>query len=198
MHPSPNPAPILGKIARSYTRKPLLDPNPTIPAPPAVSSSYRADQSTWTLQPATLTPLDSASTFSHQQPRLRAPAQTVENKLPVLPSSAELPGHIYKSQPTSCGSIFLFIFTFPSAQFIICFHSFLGVLLVVVRHVSATLTAYIVVGAGAGGGPLASRLSINGFKVLLIYMGHYVFNDNTTIPLYLARCERGPADGARL
>ncbi|KAJ7799744.1 hypothetical protein B0H14DRAFT_3491304 [Mycena olivaceomarginata] len=82
------------------------------------------------------------------------------------------------------------------------FHSFLGVLLVVARHVSAALTAcedtstaeydYIVVGAGAGGGPLASRLAINGFKVLLIDAGHYVFNDNTTIPLYLARANEDP------
>jgi choline dehydrogenase len=49
-----------------------------------------------------------------------------------------------------------------------------------------------VVGAGAGGGPLASRLAINGFKVLLIDAGHYVFNDNTTIPLYLARANEDP------
>ncbi|KAJ7193717.1 hypothetical protein GGX14DRAFT_537504 [Mycena pura] len=68
MDPSPILSPILGKITRSYTRRPLLDPNPTIPAPPAASSLYRADQSTWTPPPAT-------------QPRLRARAQTVEDKL---------------------------------------------------------------------------------------------------------------------
>ncbi|KAK7018554.1 choline dehydrogenase [Favolaschia claudopus] len=80
--------------------------------------------------------------------------------------------------------------------------TFFGVLLVVARHVSAALPAcqdtsaaeydYIVVGAGAGGGPLASRLAINGFKVLLMDAGHYVFNDNTTIPLYLARSNEDP------
>ncbi|KAJ7743936.1 choline dehydrogenase [Mycena maculata] len=77
-----------------------------------------------------------------------------------------------------------------------------GVLLVVARHVSASLSAcgdastaeydYIVVGAGAGGGPLASRLAINGYKVLLMDAGHYVFNDNTTVPLYLARSNEDP------
>ncbi|KAF7326412.1 Choline dehydrogenase [Mycena venus] len=82
------------------------------------------------------------------------------------------------------------------------FQTFFGVLLVVAHHVSAALPAcedtstaeydYIVVGAGAGGGPLASRLAINGFKVLLMDAGHYVFNDNTTIPLYLARSNEDP------
>ncbi|KAJ7233509.1 hypothetical protein B0H12DRAFT_1259740 [Mycena haematopus] len=82
------------------------------------------------------------------------------------------------------------------------FQTFFGVLLVVARHASAALTAcadtstaeydYIVVGAGAGGGPLASRLAINGYKVLLMDAGHYVFDDNTTIPLYLARANEDP------
>ncbi|KAF8748950.1 Aryl-alcohol oxidase [Rhizoctonia solani] len=40
---------------------------------------------------------------------------------------------------------------------------------------------YIVVGAGAGGGPLAARLAISGYKVLLMDAGHDVFNVNTTI-----------------
>ncbi|KAJ7074465.1 choline dehydrogenase [Mycena amicta] len=74
--------------------------------------------------------------------------------------------------------------------------------LLLAQYVAASLLAcpdssnaeydYIVVGAGAGGGPLASRLAINGFKVLLIDAGHYVFNDNTTIPLYLARANEDP------
>ncbi|CAK5273933.1 unnamed protein product [Mycena citricolor] len=51
---------------------------------------------------------------------------------------------------------------------------------------------YIVVGAGAGGGPLASRLALNGFKVLLMDAGHNVYNDNTTVPLYLARANEDP------
>ncbi|KAJ7186699.1 choline dehydrogenase [Mycena filopes] len=72
----------------------------------------------------------------------------------------------------------------------------------VARNAAATLPAcgdtssaeydYIVVGAGAGGGPLASRLAIEGYKVLLMDAGHYVFNDNTTVPLYLARSNEDP------
>ncbi|KAF7350750.1 Choline dehydrogenase [Mycena sanguinolenta] len=80
------------------------------------------------------------------------------------------------------------------------FQIFFG--LVLARHVSAALAPcantssaeydYIVVGAGAGGGPLASRLAINGYKVLLMDAGHYVFNDNTTIPAYQARATEDP------
>ncbi|KAF8170651.1 hypothetical protein K438DRAFT_1982527 [Mycena galopus ATCC 62051] len=82
------------------------------------------------------------------------------------------------------------------------FQTYLGVLLVTAHRVSAALAAcedtstaeydYIVVGAGAGGGPLASRLAINGYKVLLMDAGHYVFDDNTTIPIYLARSNEDP------
>ncbi|KAJ7147501.1 choline dehydrogenase [Mycena crocata] len=81
------------------------------------------------------------------------------------------------------------------------FDLFFGVFFVI-RHVVAALPAcgdsstaeydYIVVGAGAGGGPLASRLAINGFKVLLMDAGHVVANLNTTIPLYLARANEDP------
>ncbi|KAJ7602933.1 choline dehydrogenase [Mycena polygramma] len=82
------------------------------------------------------------------------------------------------------------------------FAAFSGALLLVARRVAAALPAcgdtstaeydYIVVGAGAGGGPLASRLALNGYKVLLMDAGHYVFNDNTTVPLYLARSNEDP------
>ncbi|CCO33756.1 hypothetical protein BN14_07842 [Rhizoctonia solani AG-1 IB] len=51
---------------------------------------------------------------------------------------------------------------------------------------------YIVVGAGAGGGPLAARLALNGYKVLLMDAGHDVFNVNTTVPVYLARSNEDP------
>ncbi|KAG9079749.1 hypothetical protein FRC06_007511 [Ceratobasidium sp. 370] len=51
---------------------------------------------------------------------------------------------------------------------------------------------YIVVGAGAGGGPLAARLAINGYKVLLMDAGHDVNNVNTTVPVYLARSNEEP------
>ncbi|TRM64103.1 hypothetical protein BD626DRAFT_265448 [Schizophyllum amplum] len=46
---------------------------------------------------------------------------------------------------------------------------------------------YIVVGAGAGGGPVAARLAETGFSVLVVDVGHDVNNYNTTIPNYLAR-----------
>ncbi|KAG8688872.1 hypothetical protein FRC09_012686 [Ceratobasidium sp. 395] len=51
---------------------------------------------------------------------------------------------------------------------------------------------YIVIGAGAGGGPLAARLAINDFKVLLMDAGHDVNNINTTVPAYLARSNDDP------
>ncbi|KAF5371724.1 hypothetical protein D9758_003404 [Tetrapyrgos nigripes] len=51
---------------------------------------------------------------------------------------------------------------------------------------------YAVVGAGAGGGPLAARLAESGFSVLVIDAGHDVHNVNTTIPLYFARATEDP------
>ena len=63
-----------------------------------------------------------------------------------------------------------------------------------------------ILGSGAGGGPLASRLALAGFKgtdiafplgvsnrfsVLVVEHGHDVNNLNTTIPLYLARSNDG-------
>ncbi|GAW06841.1 choline dehydrogenase [Lentinula edodes] len=48
-----------------------------------------------------------------------------------------------------------------------------------------------VIGTGAGGGPLASRLAEAGYSVrrvvLVIDAGHDVLNLNTTIPLYFIR-----------
>ncbi|KAF5378861.1 hypothetical protein D9615_006948 [Tricholomella constricta] len=46
---------------------------------------------------------------------------------------------------------------------------------------------FIVVGSGAGGGPLASRLVESGFSVLLVDAGHEVVNFNTTLPAYNLR-----------
>jgi choline dehydrogenase len=44
---------------------------------------------------------------------------------------------------------------------------------------------YIVVGSGAGGGPLASRLAREGHSTLLIEAGDdQSNNDNTTIPIF--------------
>ncbi|KAG8923736.1 hypothetical protein FRC02_010954 [Tulasnella sp. 418] len=51
---------------------------------------------------------------------------------------------------------------------------------------------YIVAGAGAGGGPIAARLALKGYKVLLIDAGHDHDNFNTSIPLYLARASEDP------
>ncbi|KAK9759568.1 hypothetical protein K7432_017310, partial [Basidiobolus ranarum] len=41
---------------------------------------------------------------------------------------------------------------------------------------------YIVVGSGAGGGPLASRLALAGYKTLLIEAGPDYISPNITIP----------------
>ncbi|KAJ7210271.1 hypothetical protein B0H12DRAFT_1242758 [Mycena haematopus] len=79
MDSSSNPAAIPRKPIRSYTRKPRLDPNPTIPAPPAQQAQHRPEPSTWTPPIPTFTPQD--PDFSHQQPRLRAPRRTDEEKL---------------------------------------------------------------------------------------------------------------------
>ncbi|KAJ3930929.1 MAG: hypothetical protein NXY57DRAFT_267621 [Lentinula lateritia] len=46
---------------------------------------------------------------------------------------------------------------------------------------------YVVIGTGAGGGPLASRLAEAGYSVLVVDAGHDVLNLNTTIPLYFIR-----------
>ncbi|KAF8139550.1 hypothetical protein K438DRAFT_1920852 [Mycena galopus ATCC 62051] len=62
---TPNIPPNPGKVVRSYTRKPALDPNPTIRPPPADAALYR---------PA-------LPDFPHQQPRLRAAPETQEQKL---------------------------------------------------------------------------------------------------------------------
>ncbi|KAF7368742.1 Choline dehydrogenase [Mycena venus] len=46
---------------------------------------------------------------------------------------------------------------------------------------------FVVVGSGAGGGPLASRLAENGFSVFLVDVGNDVNTFNTTLPAYFAR-----------
>ncbi|KAG6916045.1 hypothetical protein DXG01_008669 [Tephrocybe rancida] len=50
---------------------------------------------------------------------------------------------------------------------------------------------FIVVGAGAGGGPLASRLAESGYSVLLLDAGHGTVNVNTTLPAYSLRSLEG-------
>jgi len=51
---------------------------------------------------------------------------------------------------------------------------------------------FIVVGGGAGGGPLAARLAESGYSVLLVDAGHEVVNVNTTIPGYSLRSLEDP------
>ncbi|KAJ6507740.1 alcohol oxidase [Mycena vitilis] len=51
---------------------------------------------------------------------------------------------------------------------------------------------FVVVGSGAGGGPLAARLAERGFSVLVVDAGHDVVNVNTTIPFYLGRASEDP------
>jgi choline dehydrogenase len=52
---------------------------------------------------------------------------------------------------------------------------------------------YIVVGSGAGGGPLAARLALAGHKTLLIEAGDdQGANDNYTVPAYQAKSTEDP------
>jgi choline dehydrogenase len=53
---------------------------------------------------------------------------------------------------------------------------------------------YIIVGSGAGGGPLAARLALAGHKTLLIEAGDdQGANDNYTVPAYSPRSTEDPA-----
>ncbi|KAF7353770.1 Choline dehydrogenase [Mycena venus] len=52
---------------------------------------------------------------------------------------------------------------------------------------------FVVVGSGAGGGPLASRLAENGFSVFLVDAGNDVNTFNTTLPAYFARATEDEA-----
>ncbi|CAK5279228.1 unnamed protein product [Mycena citricolor] len=51
---------------------------------------------------------------------------------------------------------------------------------------------YIVVGSGAGGGPLAARLAENGFSVLVVEAGDDVWKYNTSIPAFWPRATEDP------
>ncbi|KAJ7472713.1 hypothetical protein FB451DRAFT_1367600 [Mycena latifolia] len=51
---------------------------------------------------------------------------------------------------------------------------------------------FVVVGAGAGGGPIAARLAESGFSVLVVDAGHDVVSVNTTIPFYFGRAVDDP------
>ncbi|KIO26706.1 GMC oxidoreductase [Tulasnella calospora MUT 4182] len=51
---------------------------------------------------------------------------------------------------------------------------------------------FLVVGAGAGGGPLAARLASEGWSTLVIEAGKDHVNFNTTIPLYLIQATEDP------
>ncbi|KAL0577200.1 hypothetical protein V5O48_004798 [Marasmius crinis-equi] len=51
---------------------------------------------------------------------------------------------------------------------------------------------FVVVGAGAGGGPVAARIAESGYSVLVLDAGHDVDNLNTTIPIYFIRAAEDP------
>ncbi|KAG8993480.1 hypothetical protein FRB90_000679, partial [Tulasnella sp. 427] len=51
---------------------------------------------------------------------------------------------------------------------------------------------FLVVGAGAGGGPLAARLASEGWSTLVIEAGKDHVTFNTTIPLYLIQATEDP------
>lgn len=74
-------------------------------------------------------------------------------------------------------------------------HSFIAGLLAVpssVYAVSLTGYEYIVVGSGAGGGPLAARLALAGHKTLLIEAGDDYNTNNYTVPAYSANASEDP------
>jgi choline dehydrogenase len=58
--------------------------------------------------------------------------------------------------------------------------------------IAKTSYDYIVVGAGAGGGPVAARLAQEGWNVLVVEGGKDHVNLNTTIPLYLIQATEDP------
>ena len=43
---------------------------------------------------------------------------------------------------------------------------------------------FVIVGSGAGGGPLAANLALEGFSVLLIDAGSDQFNDHYSVPAF--------------
>ncbi|KAG9127387.1 hypothetical protein FRC07_014332 [Ceratobasidium sp. 392] len=55
------------------------------------------------------------------------------------------------------------------------------------QYVGRLKIDYIIVGTGAGGGPLAARLALNGYKVLALDAGYDTYENNVTIPLYFGR-----------
>ncbi|CAI4215910.1 unnamed protein product [Parascedosporium putredinis] len=74
-------------------------------------------------------------------------------------------------------------------------HSFLSGLLaapLTVQAVALTGYEYIVVGSGAGGGPLAARLALAGHKTLLIEAGDDYHTTNYTVPAYSANSSEDP------
>ncbi|KAF7298412.1 Choline dehydrogenase [Mycena kentingensis (nom. inval.)] len=58
---------------------------------------------------------------------------------------------------------------------------------------AADVFDFVVVGSGAGGGPLAARLAEAGFSVFLVDAGSDVYGYNSTLPAYWARATEDPA-----
>ncbi len=51
---------------------------------------------------------------------------------------------------------------------------------------------FVIVGSGAGGGPLAANLALEGFSVVVIEAGGDEINDNYTVPAFHARATEDP------
>jgi choline dehydrogenase len=51
---------------------------------------------------------------------------------------------------------------------------------------------FVIVGSGAGGGPLAANLALEGYSVLLIEAGGDKINDNYSVPAFHARASEDP------
>ncbi|RJE25318.1 Choline dehydrogenase [Aspergillus sclerotialis] len=72
--------------------------------------------------------------------------------------------------------------------------SFLALSAGLTTAVRLTGYEYVIVGSGAGGGPLAARLALAGHKTLLIEAGDdQGHNDNYTVPAYSAKSSEDPA-----
>jgi choline dehydrogenase len=51
---------------------------------------------------------------------------------------------------------------------------------------------FVIIGSGAGGGPLAANLALEGYRVLLIEAGGDKINDNYSVPAFHARASEDP------
>lgn len=110
--------------------------------------------------------------------------------------SHSFPEHLYVSTQSTSASHQLTTCIEPVQSFIMLFKHFLSVAASASLALAVDLTGYeyVVVGSGAGGGPLAARLALAGHKTLLIEAGDdQGANLNYTVPAYHARMSEDPA-----